>query len=100
MNLTIQEFPGCCNAYIISNFGGTSTAFIRRPLTQKQIEKDLNYYIEFYGGKLLTATTNNKQITANRALKACGFKRTPYMDKLHHPETKLALWHKPIDMDK
>jgi hypothetical protein len=100
MYLSIEKFPNCCNAYIIGNFGGTHTAVVKRKLTQKQIESDLNSYIHTYGGKLLVATTNNKQITANRALRACGFKRTKYMEKRQHPETKLAMWWKPIDTSK
>jgi len=89
--MIICNFPGCCNAEIIFNFGGTEVT----ENDKATISKDsIKAYIErqYTSGRCLVATTNTDQKEANEALKELGFKHSKWMRKNLHPETKIRLW--------
>jgi len=53
--------------------------------------------LKLKGNAVVIAFTNNKQREGNKLLREVGFKRTKWMSKTHHPETKLRLWWKQLD---
>lgn len=100
--LKIAGFPNCCNAYVVFNFketkfnqfevdrNGCNPRVV--PDSYQDMERELDDYIYEYGHKLITATTNNEQKTANKLLLAKGFKHSVWMSKTQHRTTKLRLW--------
>jgi len=97
--MKIDEFPMCCNAYILTDFGGTRiTAGEKMERTTEQFITDLGTWIQHYGHKCLTAFTNNEQTNVNAALEACGFECSDWMEKRQHPETKIRLWWRKPDI--
>jgi hypothetical protein len=101
--MQITNFTNCCNAYILYNFGETELNQVENDRAygrqidinvdvDKDMERQLLHNIQYYGDKLLTATTNNEQKTINKLLLKHNFKHTAWMSKRQHPETKLRLW--------
>lgn len=97
----IEDFPGCCTINILKGFGQTNTAECGRKFkTAFTIEQWLRAEIRDAreeGLAMLVATTNDQQKEGNKALRACGFRRTKWAKKDNHPETKVALWFKPLN---
>ena len=91
-----NQYPGCCTAKCIFDFGGTKTAEFRTGrVTKKSIETYLRTKIkECKGTVCLTAFTNDDQVEANAALRKLGFKCTRWMSKKQHAKTKIRLWWK------
>ncbi len=97
--MNIVDFPFCCTAHILTDFGESAVA----EGGNKQIkEKDLIKYIKDQALKydehaVLTAITNSQQKTANKALRKLGFNRSKWMNKKQHSNTKIRLWYKHIN---
>ena len=96
-----KRFPGCCTVRVVVGFGNTMIAEYGWNVdnTVEEIKEYLVSEAHFQkrnGKAMLTATTNNQQKTANKALRAVGFKRTKWMSKPQHPHTKVALWWKVL----
>ena len=97
----IVDYPGCCTAKVITGFGGTSTAeYGYRPigtLTQTEVEEALKSRCKQYkerGHAIITATTNDDQVVANKALEAQGWESSKWCTKGAHGNKKLKLWFK------
>lgn len=91
-----KEFPGCCTARVVYDFGGTMTsAFNTGGVTKARIKAYLRLRIKSAKGiECLIATTNDDQTEANQALEEMGFNCSDWMHKKRHSETKLKLWWK------
>lgn len=91
--MIITNFPGCCVAKVIHNFGGTNvTEGIKETISIDEIKKRLLDITFRYYGCILIATTNSEQKEANKALKEMGFKHSKWIPKQAHSETKVRLW--------
>ena len=96
----IADFPNCCTAYIIHDFGNTRQAF--KDNTKYTIKETIanieqaiidmpNIKADYCG--LIIAITNSEQIVVHKALQKIGFKRVKQDFKKHrHRETTLQLW--------
>lgn len=98
--MRIKDFPYCCTAKIIVDFGGTETSEgdigeIPEDVLLAQFCKQAVYFGSRIGRStaILTAITNNEQKVANDLLKKIGFKSSKWMSKEQHPETKIKLWY-------
>lgn len=103
MEIQIRDFAGCCTAKVLCGLSGTATAEYgsHRKASKDVIKKSLTSIIELhkYEGAMavLTVTTNNKQTTANQALRELGFKHSRWCSKKQHPNTKVRLWWLPVN---
>ena len=103
--MRIRDFPHCCTAKIIVDFGESDVAEGGAwPVTQEEIESYILGKIErysqpFYGYATLVATTNNEQKTANKVLLKLGFKHSTWMSKKAHKNTKVRLWWYPLERE-
>ena len=96
------DFPGCCTAKVILDFGQTKTAEYG---DDKYTEEEIEQYIikqekvfEMYKNiALLVAITNNEQTVAATVLKRLGFRCTRSAGKKQHPDTKIRLWFKSLN---
>ena len=92
------DFPFCCTAKIFAEFGQTVvTAGDMAPKTAEAIEE----YIKKQMARMptmafFTAVTNSDQKAAIVALRRLGFMSSRWIEKKHHPETKVKLWWKPV----
>ena len=97
--MEIKGFPTCCNAHILTDFGGTDvTAGTKSEISVESLITELGINIRHYGSKCLVAFTNDEQANANAALHAVGFKHSDWMAKRQHPSTKLCLWWREPDV--
>lgn len=92
--MEIREFPLCCTAKIIVDFGGTHTSGGQTSkISREDLDRDLKYNIRFYGRYALIVMLNSDQKVAHKVLKDNGFEQgSPYMPKLEHSENKLKLY--------
>ena len=91
--MKIYDFPNCCTARIMLDFGDTWTSGMQTAKADfDKLEKDIDSNIRIYGDNLLTAITNNQQTTINNLLRKYGFKHSTWMSKRTHSDTKLRLW--------
>lgn len=92
------EFPHCCTAKLIVDFGESSIAEGGNGLySLEQIEEYLEKQLHSWYNKslaLFTVITNNEQKVANKALRNLGFNHSKWISKEIHPETKVRLWWK------
>jgi hypothetical protein len=100
MSIDVENFPCCCTARVLVDFGESEVseggAFrVSKNDMKEEIQREINYYKK-QGIAFLSATTNNEQKTANKVLKELGFKCTKWMSKNIHPETKVRLWWLPL----
>lgn len=74
--MLLNEYPGCCSAKIICDFGGTETSFARRQkIKREELLWELINTSRWLGGAFITATTNCDQKEAAAVLRYVGFKR-------------------------
>lgn len=100
MAVYVETFPACCTARVLHNFGESGVAAGGShsqdyDSMKTQVEREIQRYRDD-GLAMLTATTNNDQVTANAVLRDLGFKRTKWMKKDLHPETRVCLWWLPL----
>jgi len=72
--MKVREYPGCCSAQILCDFGGTSTSEGRKGIVRARdlLNEVLSQgYIRSNG--ILTATTNEEQREAVKLLRFLGF---------------------------
>ncbi len=98
--MKVLDFTGCCTAKVIVGLGQTFTAEYegKDDISVEDLTHALTYEVKrakLRGMAIVTATTNNEQKTANKALKLAGFKWTPWCSKTQHRETRVRLWFKP-----
>jgi len=74
--MLVKDFPGCCSAKILCDFGGTATSFARTGKVEKEkLLKELIRAVSWLGGAFIVATTNSDQKEAAAVLRYVGFKR-------------------------
>lgn len=102
--MNISGIDSCCTARILSGFGRAAAAMNpeeydaakRFPNTKEALLNEL-LSAKRTGNAVVIAFTNNKQHEGNKLLREVGFKRTKWMSKEQHPETKLRLWWFQLD---
>jgi hypothetical protein len=100
--MNIDTIDSCCTAQILSGFGRAAAAMEPNQYEGREIgntKQDLlNELLRLKnsGHAVVIAFTNNKQHKGNKLLREVGFKRTIWMEKTRHPETKLRLWWMPL----
>lgn len=98
--MEIKDFPHCCTARIVVNFGesdvaeGGDQAIDEQELDQYLADREHTY--RAFGMAMLVATTNDQQTTANKVFLRRGYKHSKWMSKSTHPETKVRLWYLPL----
>ena len=103
MALRVRDFPVCCTMKVITGFGGTQVAGMHtRDVvhTEAEMLEDLERIIREQRGRMaiLTATTNDEQTDANNALREAGFAHSRWAEKESHPETRVRLWYKRLNV--
>lgn len=93
--MRIREFPACCSARVISDFGGTVFSTEERRFTAETIRDFIDDFVSRNGRYLVTATTNRAQENANRALREYGFEHTPWMRAGDHGSEIRLWWLRP-----
>lgn len=92
--LSTDNFPGCCNAVVIYNFGGTANSLWGDNNLHKDFEDFIKWAVDAYKRVMIVATTNNEQTEVNRVLKEQGFQNIGWMKKENHPNTAFTMWYK------
>lgn len=94
-----SEFPMCCTAKVVCDFGGTRTsAGNQGPTDEDELRKWLRNKIRYKSkGTVLVAMTNSTQKVANKVLRELGFSHSKWMSKSQHRSTKLRLWWKQAE---
>ena len=89
--MIVKEFPGCCSAQILCDFGGTNTSFARGwEVKRKELLKEFmekGNWLKTQG--FITATTNCDQKEGEKLLRYLGFKHTKSASGNHHKPMKL-----------
>lgn len=103
MTPKIKDFPYCCTAAILYNFGESyAAAGGGYEPDAKAFEKTILEEIKthkVYGYAMITAITNSQQKCANKVLRRLGFKSSRWMSKTAHQDTKIKLWYKQLGED-
>ena len=74
--MLLKDYPGCCSAKILCDFGGTETSFARQDKVERTtLLLELIKTIHWAGGAFIVATTNSDQKEAAAVLRYVGFKR-------------------------
>lgn len=96
--MTTVDFPACCTAIIVRDFGESDAA---EGGNQVYTPEKINNFLEArekthkaYGKAMVVATTNSEQKVANGVLLARGYKHSKWMSKPQHKNTKVRLWYK------
>jgi hypothetical protein len=90
--MKVANFPGCCTARVLCNFGGTEvTAGRKASHTLEEVEKWITSKLS---GNCSVVITNSDQGVVNQALRNLGFKHSTWMKKRYHSRTKIRLWWK------
>lgn len=95
MTLRLSDFPRCCTTKILHEFGDSGTT-PGESLTEDQIVEQATALINQAradGNAIITATTNDSQQTAVRALNRLGFAHSKWASKTRHPETRVRVWY-------
>jgi len=97
--MNIVDFPHCCTAHIMVDFGESYTAEGgAHSIKSSEIIKKLKFFCGMYNyHALFVATTNNQQKTANKTLLKLGFSHSRWLSKKQHPNTKVRLWYISIN---
>lgn len=98
MALTSRDFPGCCTAKLLLDFGDSADSeFSDCKFDEDHAEAHLKWALSSYSYcGMLVAMTTTQQVPANEWLKAKGFECTPPCKKEQHHYTDLILWWYPI----
>lgn len=91
-----KEFPMCCTARIICDFGGTLTsAGDTGPTDEAELRKWIKGRMKYKSrGTVMVGITNSSQKIANKILLELGFSHSKWMSKAQHRGTKMRLWWK------
>lgn len=74
--MRLKDYPGCCSAKILCDFGETVTSFARTEyIDRKKLLRELMDVTAWTGGAFIVATTNSDQKEAAAVLRYVGFKR-------------------------
>lgn len=88
--MRIESFPLCCSAKILVGLNNMSTASKGELLALLQTISNM---------KLIVATTVERQVPAEQALKAFGFKRSKstFTNPLHwHNRDRVIIWYASV----
>ena len=100
--MKVTNFPYCCTARIIYDFGESNLAeggdYDQDPVKLKEYIEDTvskydgsrGYFSPAIGA--LIAITNNQQKVTNRVLRKMGFDHSTWITKKDHPESKIRIW--------
>lgn len=100
MNVETLDFPHCCTAMLLVNFGESFAAeggpyrTDKKKMCTQIVRALINQHDE--GGAVAVAMTNSEQATANELLAALGFRSSRWMGKKEHYDTTVKLWWFPI----
>lgn len=98
--MKILEFPHCCTAKILVDFGESTIAEGGdREVTYDEVLSFVKEQMSAWYNKYLavfTAITNSEQSVANKVLTDLEFEHSDWMSKTQHQETKIRLWWKPV----
>jgi hypothetical protein len=100
--VNIDEIDSCCTAKLLCGFGATTAALNPEDYDGRDIGEGKQALLKALldmkqgGNAVVIAFTNNKQHKGNKLLREVGFKKTKWMKKSWHPETKLRLWWMPL----
>lgn len=94
------EFPYCCTAKIIADFGESDIAEGGNYEVTYDSIKDgiIKKYKDWYNQNLamFVIITNSEQITTNTVLEDLEFMCSDWMSKPQHANTQVKLWWKPL----
>jgi hypothetical protein len=105
----VRDFPMCCTAKVVVNFGSSSTTSgDGEHVSKKTLMKEIKAHMEstYYKSKgFLSAVTTSQQVPAIEALTELGWESTPWMTKRSHSNYPIKLWWYPMkgylkDQDK
>lgn len=96
--MVLRDFPYCCTMKILAGFGQSAVAEggcveISEEIIQAFIDKEISNNQHLAA---LVVTTNDEQTIVNKVLVSRGFKKTEWMEKPQHFDTKVRLWWLPL----
>ncbi len=98
--MKIVEFPSCCTAKLVTDFGESNYAEDGPAIVTKKIIDDYlikaETNIRALGLAVIVVTTNNEQKITNSVLRKRNYKHSKWMRKIQHAGTKVRIWHKPL----
>jgi hypothetical protein len=100
MAVELVNFPYCCTAKVLVNFGESEVAeggdfYIEKKNVVDRVKARIKFCKD-NGYAVVVATTNDEQTTTNEVLEELGFLSSDWMEKDEHPETMVKLWWYPI----
>jgi hypothetical protein len=100
--MRITDFPNCCTAKIVYDFGETAVSgMYKGARTKKEVRKYLKEELLWSRGvACVVVITNSSQKNTNAVLRELGFCHSPWMEKKPHSNTKIRLWWKPPTENK
>ena len=93
--MRIVEMPGCCTARVLVDFGQEGNSMYGWGGDQNVNQKELNKLLSFwkrYGIAYIIATLTESQTKGIQLLKDNGFEHTPFVEKLRHEDSKVAVF--------
>jgi len=96
--MVTKEFPYCCTMKILAGFGQSEVAeggslIVHEDTIRAFIERKKEEYNHLAA---LVITTNTEQTIVNKVLVSMGFKKTKWMSKDQHSNTKVRIWWLPL----
>lgn len=98
--MNVRDFPGCCTAKVLTQFGQERAAEFRTGIPEDNTPENLQRILE--GSKrggmgMITAILTQNQTHGIELLEGAGFKNTGWVSKAAHPETKIALFYLSLE---
>ena len=91
----LVEFPHCCTAKIMVDFGESFAAeggYYKLSLEEMEVAIRAELVLLSSNIGMVTVTTNDAQKTANTTLLKLGFEHSPWIYKNAHINTRIRLW--------
>ena len=98
--MNVREFPGCCTAKVLTQFGEERAAEFRTGIPEDNTPENLQRILGGYkrgGVGMVTAILTQNQTHGIELLEGAGFKSTGWVSKGAHPENKIALFYLSLE---
>lgn len=96
------HYPFCCSGVVLSNLGGSDSAFVGNKSNSAKITSDLKNWITWFRGnteenkQFISVCTTDEQGVANDILTELGFECTNLMNNTKY-DNKLMTWILPLN---
>lgn len=99
MGVNVEDFPGCCSASVLTNFGQSTTSEYgyQHKVEYNKMYREVVQAIKSEKSQgVIVAITTDEQTIGIKVLTDLGFTPTAPLKKIRHAERTIQLWHLPV----